>query len=134
MATIFRILRVAENSADAAEDPRRSRAAPIDPQAAAGGQTANIAEQSIRIRHVSPQKVSDVSCRIGREIDLPAIAQWFYLRGYPYRVAIVRVVERFNPERVAREKDTLSLFIPDDKRVHAAQFVQHRFTMSLVKS
>ena len=83
---------------------------------------------------MSPQKKSDVSGGIGRKIDLPAIAQWFYLRSYPKSMAVIRVVEWFDPERVARQKETFLLTVPNRKRVHAAQLVQHRFPVRLVKS
>src|SRR5207302_8194269 len=103
--SIFRILRIAQNRADITEHTRRMHAVPIYPHATAGGQTANVVEQSIRIGHVSPQKISDVSCRIRREIDLSAIAQRFYLRSYPKGMAVIRVVERLDPEWIARQKE-----------------------------
>src|SRR5438132_5721482 len=103
---MFHLLRVAQNLADIAKNTRSPRNAPIHPHRAAGGQAADVAEHCIRIGHVSPQEVTDVSRRVGREIDFSAIAQWFYLRSYAKGMAVIGVVERFDSERVAREKET----------------------------
>src|SRR5438874_13812331 len=134
VATILRTLRIAQNLRDATEGSRRSRAVAIHPHAAAGGQTANVTKQGIGIGYVSPQKVADVPSRIGGKIDLAAIPQWFYLRSYSKSMPVIRVVERFDPKWIARQKETFLVTVPNGKRVHAAQLVQHRFPASLVKS
>src|SRR5437868_15211810 len=63
------ILRVAQNLRDAAEGSRGTRTVAPHPHGAAGGQAADVAEHGVGIGHVSPQKVADVSGRIGGEID-----------------------------------------------------------------
>src|SRR5438477_13104613 len=113
----LRFFRFAKNRTDAAKFSRRPGAVPVDPHRAARGQTADVAEHRVRIRHVPPEKVTDVTGWLRREIDFSTIAQWFDLRGDAEGVAVVRIIERFNSERIAREEETLSLLIPYGERI-----------------
>src|SRR5207248_1640152 len=121
----FQLFRFCENRTDAAKFSRAAGAVTPYPHGAAGGQTADIAKHRVRIGHVSPEKETDVTGWIGREIDLAAFTQCLYLRGQAEGVAAVGIIEGLNAERIAREEETLSLLIPDGKGVHPAYFIQH---------
>ena len=73
----------------------------------------------------APEKKSDMSGSLGTCVDVLSSQQCFHLRRDADRPAIVRIVERFNAERIAGEKERAFPCVPDRERIHPAKIVDH---------
>ena len=124
--------RFRQESGNAAEGAKPFFAADVKRQAVSGGQVADAAIKRVGRGDVAPEEIADVAGRFGRGVNAAAGQQRFDLRRHAEGLAIVRVIERLDAKRVAREKEGF-LPVPDGKREHAAQFFQHGLAVLRIK-
>src|SRR5689334_19509776 len=100
----------------------------IDPNYASGGHRAN--------RLIDREWLGDAPGQIepsntGRFLEpryTTAGKQRLDLGGRAYRPAIIRVIERFNSVRISRKQHRVLARVPQRKREHPAEFMNHLFT------
>ncbi len=100
----------------------------------AGGHGANRPVHRERLRHAAAQKETGDSRGIARRRYRAAREQGLDLRRDAHRRAVVRVVQRLDPVRIAREEHRSRALVPDAEREHSAKLRQHRRSVAAIKA
>src|SRR5690348_7725456 len=100
-------------------------AASVHPECGSSRQRPNAAVQRKWFRYAPPQKETSVASRLRRCVDIASSEQRFDFGCYSNAVAILRVVEGFNAERVACEQKPFGFVIPKREREHSSKLSDH---------
>lgn len=110
---------------DRVEAPQLGRAVARHRKRAARGEGVDAAIDGPRLGYAAPQIKSGRSGGLDLDRDGAARHQRLDLRSEAEGAAVIGIVKRLDPQRIARDEQFLPPRIPDREGIHAAHALQH---------